>query len=322
MEKPLVSIIIPTYNRAHLIGETLDSVLAQTYENWECIVVDDGSTDKTDEVMARYCAKDSRFRYYHRPDEHKPGGNGARNYGFLMSKGEYVQWFDSDDIMLPQFFEYKIIQFREGIDLIITTGFECGEYLEAKEKVDLKIEKDLFTDYALWKLKVFTPSVLFRKSFLEGNELFNESLLRGQETEFFCRIFARLRGNSFLLENEALFLYRRHQSTKSQQNKTYIPGFKRSQALIALQNIKLSLEKDNVQVKEKAMLSSLKFFFLSLSHNDNLTSKYIHKEMGKIIRKKSFWKYCEFYLLGFYLMNFSKGRYFIKSKWIKENYFL
>lgn len=89
-KEPLVSIIIPTYNRAHLIGETLDSVLAQTYENWECIVVDDGSTDHTDEVMAEYCAKDSRFRYFHRPDTHKPGGNGARNYGFLMSRGEFV----------------------------------------------------------------------------------------------------------------------------------------------------------------------------------------------------------------------------------------
>ncbi len=77
-EQPLVSIIIPTYNRAHLIGETLDSVLAQTYTNWECIVVDDGSTDATDELMAKYCAKDARIRYYHRPDLHLSGGNGAR----------------------------------------------------------------------------------------------------------------------------------------------------------------------------------------------------------------------------------------------------
>jgi glycosyltransferase involved in cell wall biosynthesis len=89
--QPLVSIIIPTYNRAHLIGETLDSVLAQTYQNWECIIVDDDSTDKTDEVVGAYVEKDSRFKYYHRPDEHLPGGNGARNYGFKMSTGEYVQ---------------------------------------------------------------------------------------------------------------------------------------------------------------------------------------------------------------------------------------
>ena len=69
---PLVSIIIPTYNRAHLIGETLDSVLAQTYQNWECIIVDDGSSDNTDEVIGAYVEKDSRFKYYHRSDKDLP----------------------------------------------------------------------------------------------------------------------------------------------------------------------------------------------------------------------------------------------------------
>ena len=72
-KEPLVSVIIPTYNRAHLIGETLDSVLAQTYQNWECIIVDDGSSDDTDEVIGEYVKKDNRFKYYHRPDEHLPG---------------------------------------------------------------------------------------------------------------------------------------------------------------------------------------------------------------------------------------------------------
>ncbi|MBS3738754.1 glycosyltransferase family 2 protein [Mesohalobacter halotolerans] len=107
-----MSIIIPTYNRAHLIGETLDSVLAQTYQNWECIILDDGSTDNTDDVVGEYVLKDPRFKYYHRPDEHLPGGNGARNFGFKMSKGDYVNWLDSDDL----FSENKI---EEQLKLII-----------------------------------------------------------------------------------------------------------------------------------------------------------------------------------------------------------
>ena len=106
--EPLVSVIIPTYNRAHLIGETLDSVLAQTYQNWECIIVDDGSTDNSDEVIGEYVNKDSRFKYYHRPEEHLPGGNGARNYGFKMSQGKYIQWFDSDDLMVAEKLELKV----------------------------------------------------------------------------------------------------------------------------------------------------------------------------------------------------------------------
>ncbi|WP_417872512.1 glycosyltransferase family 2 protein, partial [Xanthomarina gelatinilytica] len=92
--QPLVSIIIPTFNRAHLLGETLDSVLTQTYANWECLVVDDGSTDATEALVQTYIQKDSRFQYQKRPDRHLPGGNGARNYGFELSKGEFIQWFD------------------------------------------------------------------------------------------------------------------------------------------------------------------------------------------------------------------------------------
>src|SRR5690554_6998972 len=121
-QNPLVSIIIPTYNRAHLIGETLDSVLAQTYQNWECIVVDDGSTDNTDEVMAEYMAKDSRFQYHHRPEDRLPGGNAARNYGFEVSKGEYIQWFDSDDIMLQNFIldKVKVLNSFKGYDVVFS----------------------------------------------------------------------------------------------------------------------------------------------------------------------------------------------------------
>lgn len=81
MTQPLVSIIIPTYNRAHLIGETLDSVMAQTYTNWECIVVDDGSTDNTAELLVVYCNKDNRFQYHHRPKDRPKGANAYRNYG-------------------------------------------------------------------------------------------------------------------------------------------------------------------------------------------------------------------------------------------------
>ena len=82
----LISIIIPTYNRSHLLGETLDSVLIQTYRNWECIVVDDGSTDYTPELMEFYIRKDSRFSFYRRPEEKAKGANACRNYGFEKSR--------------------------------------------------------------------------------------------------------------------------------------------------------------------------------------------------------------------------------------------
>ena len=77
----LVSIIIPTYNREHLIGETLNSIIAQTHTNWECIVVDDGSTDNTEEVLKNYKEKDKRFIFLKRPDNLPKGANTCRNIG-------------------------------------------------------------------------------------------------------------------------------------------------------------------------------------------------------------------------------------------------
>src|SRR5690606_6713113 len=98
-EQPLVSILIPNYNKAPYLRETLDSILSQTYLNWECIIVDDHSTDGSYEILEEYANLDCRFKVYKRPDHLPKGGNACRNYAFILSNGEFVNWFDSDDIM-------------------------------------------------------------------------------------------------------------------------------------------------------------------------------------------------------------------------------
>lgn len=95
----LVSIIIPTYNRADLIGETLNSVLFQTYNSWECIIVDDRSSDNTKEIAEGYVKKDPRFKFYVRPSEMEKGASICRNYGLRQAKGQYIQFLDSDDLL-------------------------------------------------------------------------------------------------------------------------------------------------------------------------------------------------------------------------------
>ncbi|MCP1677147.1 glycosyltransferase involved in cell wall biosynthesis [Natronocella acetinitrilica] len=95
--EPLVSIITPTYNRARFLGIAIDSVLAQTYENWELVIVDDGSTDNTPEIMEPYL-KDSRIRYFRQENQ---GQSVARNVGIRESKGEYICFLDSDNAWLP-----------------------------------------------------------------------------------------------------------------------------------------------------------------------------------------------------------------------------
>ena len=98
-----VSVIIPTYNRADMLGDALDSVLKQTYTNWEVIVVDDGSTDDTQSVMTRYT--DPRIHYVYQANKGLPG---ARNTGIRHAQGEYLALLDSDDVFLPHRLERQL----------------------------------------------------------------------------------------------------------------------------------------------------------------------------------------------------------------------
>ncbi len=214
----LVSIIIPVYNRADLLPETLDSVLNQIYPNWECIVVDDGSKDNTLEVIERYVKRDDRFKLYTRPNDYQPGGNGARNYGFDISNGDFIQWFDSDDLMKENFLSTKINVFKNHPELQSNisrfTFFEddkiLGEKFNFKEKYPEFFENTITVQVPVW-----TPSIIFRKSFLNSSgERLDESLKRLQEYEFFTRIFVKHPHKTILLE-DSLCLVRMHEKTKT-----------------------------------------------------------------------------------------------------------
>lgn len=277
---PLVSIIIPTYNRAHLIGETLDSVLSQTYPNWECIVVDDGSTDNTEAVVIDFVNRDSRFQFHHRPEKYKSGGNGARNYGFELSKGEYVNWFDDDDIMLSNFLSDKIVFVNEGYDLIIFNGNYVDEKLKFIKEIPFNFKSNIFKEYLLWKdLNILTPSILFKKSFIQKFDLFNVDIIRGQETELFSRIFFTINSNQFVILNKITFLYRQHTFTKSSLVHSYNPQIFKSFIDLTVQNIKKSILLKDKVFTNYLYNSIISNYFLILENNDIKLRNYYLKEL-------------------------------------------
>ncbi len=124
--KPLVSIIIPVFNRADLTIETLQSIQNQSYVNFECILVDDGSTDDSFAVISEFIKGDARFQLYTRPENRLKGANSCRNYGFEISKGKFINWFDSDDIMHPDFISSKMAVFVDDCD---SYPLYCGLHL-------------------------------------------------------------------------------------------------------------------------------------------------------------------------------------------------
>ena len=91
-----------TYNRAHLISESFDSISNQTFTNWECLIIDDGSFDNSQAVIEGFSKEDSRFQYFQRPDTYLKGLPGCRNYGLDLAKGTFIIFFDDDDIVHPK----------------------------------------------------------------------------------------------------------------------------------------------------------------------------------------------------------------------------
>jgi glycosyltransferase involved in cell wall biosynthesis len=183
-----VSIIIPTYNRAHLICETLDSILNQTYKEWECIIVDDGSTDNTNEILSNYL-NDSRFKFHLRPSSKPKGANSCRNFGFQFSKGDFIHFMDSDDLYLPIALETFKKSFSESIDVVVAklelTDFDSG--LKIREN---QIEsQNLIEDYFIGKVAFYVSGPVWKRSFLQKQkQLFDENISNLDDWDFNLRM--------------------------------------------------------------------------------------------------------------------------------------
>ncbi len=222
---PLVSIIIPTFNRAHIISETLDSVLAQTYSNWECIIIDDGSTDTTEEVIAEYIKVDSRFQFYKRPSNRVKGPNACRNFGFEKSQGDFIQWFDSDDLYYPDALEKYIERFSKNVDCVIAKT----EIIQLETGIFMKESKilsdDVLRDFFLGNVEFYICGPMWKRVFLEKqNELFDSSIGRQDDWEFNMRML--INNPTMVYIEEALNIYRKHKDSFNEEvaklNKTEI----------------------------------------------------------------------------------------------------
>ena len=135
---PLISVVIPAYNAEQFLDETLESVLSQTYENWECIIVNDGSTDNTEEIAKKWCEKDARFRYFYKENS---GVSDTRNLGIKEARGEYIAFLDADDLYMPNFLDVCLENLVEkDVDLVAPKMLEFwdvqNEVIEDEDKKD------------------------------------------------------------------------------------------------------------------------------------------------------------------------------------------
>lgn len=238
-----VSIIMATYNRAHFIVETLQSIQNQTFSDFECLIIDDGGTDNTPEVIAPILAQDHRFSYRKRTEQYHKGLPGCRNFGIDLAKGQYLIFFDDDDIVHPQNLECCVAELNQP-------EVDFCRYQRAAFEGDFDYQFDYsktYTKFAVYskdvekmltyKLPFNSCAVMWRKSCFEHNR-FVETLMFAEEWELYSRILAS--GAQGVSINKTLFFGRKHYNSNtgefSRRNEMRIVS-KKDAVLLIVENL-------------------------------------------------------------------------------------
>lgn len=206
-----ISVIIPTYNRGNFTKEAIKSILAQTYKDFEIIVVDDGSTDDTKELVQAF---GDQVRYLYQENK---GPSAARNLGILNAKGKYIAFCDSDDRFLPTKLEKQVdfIKNNPSCRFLYTWYYnvnEKGEITKLRKPLTCKNQEHL--QYCLFtrKFTIRTSTLLVHKSCFDKVGFFNENFWYSQDWDMWLRLAAYYQG--YCLE-EPLSEYWLHGNNRS-----------------------------------------------------------------------------------------------------------
>ncbi|MBF4507136.1 glycosyltransferase [Flavobacterium sp. JLP] len=262
-----------TYNRSHFILEALSSIQNQIYSNWECLIIDDGGTDNTIEVITPILEQDSRFKFLKRPDNYKKGLPGCRNFGLDLAKGDFIIFFDDDDIVHPDNLKICIeILINENLDFCHyqKLSFEKENPLIEKSQISRKesLSKADIEKIVTQKIGLASCTVMWKKKCFSKIR-FKENLLYAEEWECYTRIIS----NNFkgVMIDAILYYYRKHAVSNTGDFYTNNPISRLSKneaVLLILKNL-----------KEKQLLTDsiiLYFVTVSLSFKEfNLFNKII-----------------------------------------------
>ena len=227
----LVSVITPCYNQAIYLKDALESVLTQTYINWECIIVNDGSLDNTEEIALQYCEKDSRFKYVKKENG---GLSSARNAGILNSSGNYILPLDADDIIAPFYLDKAVNILKERTEVKIVYG---NAKLFGEETGTFNLKPYSFQQLLLQN-SIYCSAVYRRKDFDAVGGYWEELKYGLEDWEFWINIL-QFGGDVVKLE-EFVFFYRRTNQSMIKNITDYAQKF--SYDMILKRHLDLYLE--------------------------------------------------------------------------------
>jgi glycosyltransferase involved in cell wall biosynthesis len=194
-KEPLVSCIIPTYNREKFLPDSIDSVLKQTYKNWELIIVDDRSTDGTKKLIEKYMKKDKRIKYV--KNKHKQGPAGARNQGVELAKGEYIAFLDSDDEWMNFHLSEIIDEMEKNPD--VDWIFSNLERYKGKNKVTKSYFNEISPDFLRFNIQKRGKLNILKNKGLTENIIEKNIPAYMQSSIFKRSIFNKIKFKEYIL---------------------------------------------------------------------------------------------------------------------------
>lgn len=202
----LISIIVPVYNAENFILETMDCVLAQTYPEWELLMVEDCGSDRSAEVIAQYAEEkqESRIRLIRQPSNQ--GAARARNRGLKEAKGKYIAYLDADDLWMPEKLERELAFLKDKDAAFVFTGYEFADENGRGMGKVVHVPKTLSYRQALSNTTIFTTTVMFDTEKIPKEQL-KMPEIKSEDTALWWKVLRS--GHTAYGLDENLALYRR-----------------------------------------------------------------------------------------------------------------
>lgn len=271
MPEAVVSVIMPAFNAGNFIAESIESVIHQTYANWQLLIVDDGSTDNTKQIIFSYCEQDKRIRYLYQQN----GKQGkARNLALKHSVGSYIAFIDADDIWVPEKLAIQLEEIAEKkVDLVFSDckifssqlsdnsgmmGTGIG-YFEGHDGLCNFLEKN----------RIVPSSVLMTKSSLDSVNYFVEELSMQNAEDYHLWLKLLMNGYKFFGSPSVLAYYRWHDSSASFADKLSV-----AKSLEVLEDLK-----GNNKPYKKLLTCYQKLWFKRYHYSTNNWHKQQYKQL-------------------------------------------
>jgi glycosyltransferase involved in cell wall biosynthesis len=288
MSQALVSIIVPCYNVENYVYNALESVYNQTYKNWECLVINDGSKDNTIEQIKPWIEKDSRFKFY---TQENKGLSCTRNLGLKVAKGEYIYFFDSDDLLDENALEDLMLLADMNIDIVIgknavTEGqnnviTECLDHYHIPLKKLTNKNKELIELIVEQSISCVAWNKLYKKSFLDSHQLvFKENLLHEDELWFFETFY---HAKTIIFNNKPTYYYN-WSNTDSITNNFKIKNLEAYFEIIEFIFDKYYTYNSNSFFKEFASIYITHLQMRTIQYGYNRITKQFKKQASTLIR--------------------------------------